>query len=639
MKRMAPAPGDVFGLLHPFSDAHTLGLASVAQLLEDCGYRAVIGGEDLCRAVEAIRLPEHAAKVRQWIEQRSIAHLGFSFRLDPGAGATRFEELVHFLRAHGLLAEAGGPVRGLFFAGLPATCKRVARALGDRVQTFDGSETPRETLIKFGLSPRSLPSEYLAEDEYDESRRQFASDMLNREVPDRIAPFAHHDYPEFGSRRDTLIARLKSARNRGILPLMRAHVGPYHADRELAVEQFRDWCARLADDGFLDVLSIGTSQLTQSHFGLDWSGLPNGGGVPIQNEAEYVSVYEASRPMLLRTYAGTRLVNRMAVLHERTLNMAWHALSLWWFSRIDGRGPNDVLTNLRQHFRTLAFISKVSKPFEPNIPHHFAFRGADDVTYVASGVLAAGAAKRVGIRYLVLQNMLNTPRSTWGIQDLAKARVLLRLVREMEDSSFRVVYQPRAGLDYFSSDPNVARCQLAAVSALMDDVEPGNDNSPDVVHVVSYSEGYELANPDVVNESVRITRAAIGEYREARKRGRAFDVGSSKLLAERTAQLEHEVRLVMKAMEQSIPDLYSPMGLYIALWAGFFPVPYLWECRDEFAHATTWKTRVDRGMVRVVDDDGRFISTAERLALASEAARRFREPSGANGQALTLSEN
>ncbi|MGQ9881463.1 MAG: hypothetical protein ACUVSV_11465 [Armatimonadota bacterium] len=111
--------------------------------------------------------------------------------------------------------------------------------------------------------------------------------------------------------------------------------------------------------------------------------------------------------------------------------------------------PYSVRENLHQHLEALRFIAESGKPFEPNIPHHFAFRGTDDISYVVSSVLAARTAKRLGVRTLILQNMLNTPKATWGIQDLAKSRALLSLVRELEDENFRVILQPRAGLDYF----------------------------------------------------------------------------------------------------------------------------------------------------------------------------------------------
>jgi hypothetical protein len=609
--------GDVVGLVHPFVDAHTLGLSSVAQLLEDCGYRAILAGEDVCHAVEKPQEAKGQSHLRRWIDENRVTHIGFSYRLDPDLAADAFSLLVHVLRDQGLLQESGGKVRGLFFAGLPAACDKVQRAHGERVAVFRGDEGVVDTLTSLGVPPERVPQVVAEEERYDQARLAFGRRIMERELPDRIAPVDRSGYPEYGTRRDTLIARL----DHSLPPLMRAHVGPYMPNRLQAVQEFLSWCRRLAKSGYLDILSIGTSQLTQSDFGGDWGDTPNGGGVPINSEEEFRQVYDASRPMLVRTYAGTSRVPELAKVYEETLNIAWHALSLWWFSRIDGRGPNSVLENLGQHFETLRFIARTNKPFEPNIPHHFAFRGADDVTYVASAVLAARAAKRLGVRTFILQNMLNTPRSTWGLQDLAKARVMLALTRELEDRNFRVVYQPRAGLDYFSAQPEKAKVQLAAVSALMDDVEPETPRSPDVVHVVSYSEGYALADPDVVDESIRITRCAIDEYRKLRASGNVPDAAHSEDVRERTEGLGRDVRLLLDAMEQAIPDLYTPEGLYRAFWSGFLPAPYLWECRQEFRRAVAWKTRPVRGAIQVVDDRNQPVSIEERIGIASEQAR------------------
>lgn len=137
---------------------------------------------------------------------------------------------------------------------------------------------------------------------------------------------------------------------------------------------------------------------------------------------------------------------------------------------------------------TLRFIAETGKPFEANVPHHFAFRGADDVTCVVSAVLAARFAKAHGIQTYVQQIMLNTPKHLWGIRDLAKSRAIMLLVRRLEDEKFRVILQPRGGLDYFSPNETKARTQLAAVSAMMCDIEPWQSDMPPVVHVVSYSE-------------------------------------------------------------------------------------------------------------------------------------------------------
>jgi hypothetical protein len=305
-----------------------------------------------------------------------------------------------------------------------------------------------------------------------------------------------------------------------------------------------DWARMLAASGYLDVLSLGTSQLTQSRFGEDWSGLANGGGAPVQNADEYRAILEASRPMLVRTYSGAKDVPALARIHEESLEIAWHALSFWWFCLLDGRGPNDLGTNLRQHVETARYIASTGKPLEPNVPHHFMFRGSDDVTYVVSAVLAARAAAQAGIRHLIVQTMLNTPKRTSGISALARARAILTLVEDLRRAGMRITLQPRAGLDYFSADLNLARAQLAAATAFMDDIEPGIETSPQIIHVVSYCEAAELATPAEVDESVRITRAALDEYRRLRRRGDIDDMAANADAARRHDELTQDARTV-----------------------------------------------------------------------------------------------
>ncbi len=622
-----PLRGDeVLGFIHPAIDAHTLGISSVGQLLEDCGYPVVIADAQVCAAANE---PSHLDNVEiliNWLHRNGITRLGFSYRLDPGEGAARFGRLLYQLRERRQFAEQGGVLRGVYFAGLPAACERVEREHGSLVEVFDGDETPTETLRKLGVPAERIPSAVSAEAEYDAFRLRFGQELVESGKHLQVAPPDRSGYPEFGTRRDTVLARLQHAQRLAQPPLMRAHVGPYLPDREAAVKLFLDWTHQLAQTGFLDVLSIGTSQLSQSHFGRDWTGLPNGGGVPLNSPDEFRLVWQTARPMLVRTYAGTRDIPQLARMYEATIHIAWHALSFWWFCQIDGRGPYPVRENLQQHVETLRFIAQSGKPFEPNIPHHFAFRGADDVSYIVSSVLAARTAKRLGVRTLILQNMLNTPKSTWGIQDLAKSRALLTLTRELEDESFRVVHQPRAGLDYFSPDLQRAKAQLAAVSALMDDIEPHDPNSPPIIHVVSYSEASHLADPPVVSESIQITIAALQEYRRLRQKGEVEDMSRHPEVLARTEELLEGGRAVLKAIEESVPDPCTAEGLYTIFWAGFLPVPYLWEGREEFAHAVRWQTRVVRGSVKVVDENGVPIAPAERARIAAEIARSRASP-------------
>jgi hypothetical protein len=362
----------------------------------------------------------------------------------------------------------------------------------------------------------------------------------------------------------------------------------------------------------LDVLSIGSSQLTQSNFGEDWEGLKNGGGVPINSPIEYRVISEKARPMLTRTYAGTKNIISLAKMHEETLNISWHALSFWWFNELDGRGINSLLENLKEHFETIKYITSTNKPVEPNVPHHFAFRGADDITYIVSGFLAAKACKLLGVRHLILQNMLNTPRNTIGIQDLAKGRTMLRLVKELEDDFFDVSLQSRVGLDYFSTDLEEAKIQLSAATCLMDDIDPYNENSPEIVHVVNYCEAVHLANPEIINESIKITLATLKKYRAAKKMNNVPNMLQDASTKIRTEELYYEAKEAITFLEKNIPNLYTPEGFYKIFIDGFLPVPYLIDVENKFPKARMWNTAYKDGGIKVIDEKGNVINTIER---------------------------
>ena len=604
---------DCFGLVRPAVDAHTLGISSVEQILRDCGFATLVADAAACEAFGTPLAPKSVAIIEHWLRENRVTVLGFSYRLDPQEGPAVFERLVHELKSRRLLVAQGGPIRALYFAGLPAACQIVKDRVPEANGVFCGDETPAETLGILGVSAKAIPNELAEGIAYDETRLAFGRDLIQKAKHLAVKPVDRSGYEGFGAKTDTLIARIRDGQERRLPPLMRAHVGPYLPDREEAVRQFSEWTRRLAASGYLDVLSIGTSQLTQSDFGADWAGKPNGGGVPLNSPEELAAVWQAARPMLVRAYAGTRNIPGLAKMYEKTINIAWHALSLWWFCKIDGRGPYSLQENLQQHVETLKYIATTGKPFEANVPHHFAFRGADDVTYIVSAVLAARLAKSMGIRNFILQNMLNTPKYTWGIQDLAKSRALLRLVRQLEGESFRVILQPRGGLDYFSPDLDKAKVQLAAVTALMDDIEPNDPLSPRMIHVVSYSEASHLADPAVVNESIQITRCALEEYRRLRKEGLIDDMAAHAEVAARTEALVAQAAPILGHIEATIPEPYTAEGLYRVFASGFLPVPYLWGCRQEFPKAVVWQSRLVRGAMRLVDDQGHPLGAVERL--------------------------
>lgn len=603
---------EVFGLLKTAIDVHTLGITTIANLLRDCGYECYIAPTEISIALENIHKLNNYSLIQKWLKDHNITRLGFSYRLDPQEAKDYFGHLLYEVQAHNLFYENGGTLRGVFFAGLPEACELVERTFGSNILVFPGDETPIESLKKLGVPDYKLPKDLQLTSQYDDMRWNFAKNLVESKRYVSTMPRDHLGYKEAGTKTDSFVKRLNYCKEKRSLPLTRAHVGPYNPNRLEAIKEFLSWEKELADAHLLDVLSIGSSQLTQSRFGEDWGDSPNGGGVPVNSEQEYMMIKEAASPMLVRTYAGTKNVPEMAIMHECCLNIAWHALSFWWFCEIDGRGTNTVLENLREHFETSKYIASVGKPLEPNIPHHFAFRGADDITYVISGFLAVKAAKKMGVKDLILQNMLNTPKYTIGLQDLAKGRAMLKLARELEDENFSVHLQARAGLDYFSPDLDKARIQLAAVTALMDDLEPDNINSPEIIHVVSYSEALSLATPPIINESIQITLSALDRYRDLRKRGKIENMLYHQELNERVESIYQEAKESILILEQYIPNLYTAEGFFKVFEEGFFPVPYMLDSNNKYPEATKWNTAIKNGGIRVVDDKGNIIRTITR---------------------------
>lgn len=605
---------DVFGFLKSGLDAHTMGVNAALQLMSDCGYSTVLASEEICRDSEFLSQIDSSRRFSAWIRERNITVLETSYRLDPRAGAKWFGCIMEFLRKNRLLSEQGGSVRQLFFAGLTETCRLVKKDWGDRVEVFVGGETPRETLVKSGVPSSRIPNSIVSNSVYDETRLAFGRELIRSGRHLAVKPYDRSGYPEFGTFDDSLMKRLEYARSRGELPLFRAHMGPYLEERKEALQMFYEWVRKTAEARYLDILSIGSSQLTQSDFGEDWAGKTNGGGVPINSEQEFRMAWDSARPMLVRTYAGTKNLPELARMYNRTINNAWHALSLWWFCQLDGRGELSLQENLQQQFAAIDVVVRSGKPFEPNVPHHFAFRGADDVTYVVSTVLAARVAKKSGVRTMVLQNMLNTPSNTWGVQDLAKARAVLRLVGELTSESFKVIYQPRAGLGYFAPDLEKAKVQLAATTALMDDVDPHDESCPEIIHVVSYSEALFLATPEVISESIQITRCALAEYRRLRRKGLVDDMTDNDEVRFRMEELVDSARKILAAIDATIPNVETPAGLYRVFKCGFLPVPDLMGCRDEFPLATMWKTRFCNGGYRLVSGAGDVLSAVDMVS-------------------------
>lgn len=602
---------DTIGFAKTSLDAHTLGIASISNFLQECGFKTVVTDSIVSKAFSNPGNINNLSIIQKWIIENNITILCFSYRLNADDAVLIFQKLMYQLQDKKLLKKTGGLIKKIFFAGLPDACNEI-KYLYKNIGIFYGGESYLESLKIFGIDPSIAPLNLVNKHSYDIALENFGKEVIKNGDYLSILPVDRHKSKCFGTNKERLVDRIQHGRINNLPPVIRAHAGPYMQNRKESVKQFIDWAGQLASGGLLDILSIGTSQLTQEKFGEDWHGLPNGGGVPLNSPLEYSRIYSASSPMLVRTYAGTKNIKKLAEMYESTINIAWHALSLWWFSQIDGRGPNTLLDNLSEHFDTIQYIAKMGKPYEANVSHHFAFRSSDDVSYIVSAVLAAKAAKKMGINDFILQIMLNDPKQTSGINDLAKARATLKLVRNLEDRNFRVYLQTRAGLDYLSHKTEKAKKQLAEVTALMDDIEPFNNNSPDIIHVVSYSEGNNLATPDIIEESIKITRYSLDKFRTLRKKGLIDDMSKHPDVKKRMNFLIEEAKTVLNTIENCINDPYSPQGFYNIFKMGFLPAPQLMYCREEFPEAIRWQTKIKNGGVDIYED-GKIIPARERM--------------------------
>ena len=600
-----------FGFVKPFIDVHTLGMASISGLVKSCGYYSVVCNPEVSHALDNPDTDDNAALIAEWLRNHRITHLGFSFRLHPEKGQELFGKLMKVIQNHDI---AASQIKLLAVAGLPDLCRRIGQEYSGRVITFNGSEDQTETLIRLGIPLDDIPLSLKESYEYNRELENFGNRLIAEGSYLNKKP-AQLNYPEFGKPSDNILLRSLAKKSCSPYPVFRAHAGPFLPDRNESLKLFGCWLDDLSGGGFLDVLSIGSSQLSQSRFGSDWDNHNNGGGVPFNSEKELAEMLAHAAPMLLRAYSGTRNVKEYAEMLHRSIRNAWHALSLWWFNRLDGRGPLTLRQGLEEHCETIRYAASVNDAFEPNTGHHFSFRGADDLSSVVATLLAVKLAKISGIKTVILQSMLNTPRNISFIQDIIKSRTLLTLASELESTGFRVLFQPRAGLDYFAPDTDKARVQLAAVTALMTDITEGYFNPADIIHVVSFSEGVGLADPPVINESIRICQAVIEEYPQYRQKTGLEHFAGGKEIDQKVENMVADARIFIHYLETEYPNLYSPAGLYDIFRNGVLPVPFLWECREEFPDAVNWNTALINGAVTLVNSSGNEIGINHRISM------------------------
>jgi hypothetical protein len=485
---------------------HIAGLSHFLRLCEEEGYRTINLGP--------------ATQVNELLEQIEIIKpeiCAVSFRLTPEDFEPLLKELISGVEKLSYKPK-------LFFGGTPPVAD-LARRYKNFDQIFDGRETLEETKQRISGKRKT------------KSKVNYPSTLLER---------IEYCFP---------------------LPLIRHHYGEPDLSRTIKGAR------KIAKTGILDVLSIGPDQNSQEYFfspeKMDLT--QNGsGGVPLRKKEDLKAIYDASRCgnyPLLRCYSGTNDLIKWADMLIESINIAWGAVPLCWYSALDGRSKKGISEAIAEKQEAISYYAQNKIPVEVNESHQWSLRDAHDSLAVATAYLSAYNAKKFGVETFILQMMFNTPPSTTPQMDLAKMLAKLEVVTSLEDEKFKVLREVRCGIASLPSQPDIAKGHLSAsivYSMLL---------KPHILHIVGFSEGYKIVTPEILIESCRIGRGAVNLSINCE-----LDFKNDKKILKRKNHLISEAQVILEAIKtigKDIEDpLISPSNLSRAIEVGILDTPH-----------------------------------------------------------------
>lgn len=386
-------------------------------------------------------------------------------------------------------------------------------------------------------------------------------------------------------------------------PLIRHHFG----QPSLAVTVAG--ARKIAEAQVLDILSIGPDQNAQEYFfnpGKMNPGRDGAGGVPLRKEADLKRIYRASRCgnyPLVRCYAGTNNLKKWAKMLSGTINNAWGAIPIFWYSVLDGRSKRPLEKAIRENQETIRWHADQGIPVEINDSHQWGLRQAHDSLETATAYLAAINAKKLGVKNYIFQYMFNTPAGISPAMDLAKMLAKKEMIESLVGKDFTVFTLVRAGLASLDSDPDIAKGQLASSTLLSLALKPH------IVHVVGFSEGDHAASAEEIIESCKIVHGVVKnslvDWPETVK---------DKKVQARKKEIRQEATLILSVIEElgtklkKKNPLTNPEVLSLAVKTGILDAPHLkgGKCAKGFV-----ETAVIDGKCCVIDPKTRRIISEE----------------------------
>lgn len=524
---------------------HVAGVSNFLRLAEIAGWRAVFLGP-------AVSVSEVVSAAKH--EKADL--VGISYRLTPETGENLLADFIS--RADDLR------LKGVRFAfgGTPPVAKKAA-SFNFFEAIFDGSEFTEEVLSYLKGEKRSGK---------DESH-----------------------YPQ-----NAIERRLWKAP----YPLLRHHFGLPTMDA--TVEGIK----KIAKARVLDVISLGTDQDAQENFfrpERQDARRRGAGGVPVRSADDFKKLYEASRMgnhPLMRTYSGTDDFIRQAELFMATINNAWCAIPLFWFNRMDGRGPWDLAGSIIEHQKVMSWYGERNIPVELNEPHHWGMRDATDVVFVVSAYLSAYNAKKFSVRDYIAQLMFNSPPAASDAMDLGKMLAVIEMIAPLSGPDFRIWFETRTGLLSYPLESAAARAHLSSSIYLQMSLRP------DIVHIVGHTEADHAATADEIIEASLMARRSI----ENALRGQP-DMTGDAMVQKRKETLISEARITLEAIRSlagcDIKDpLTDPETLAKSVTVGIMDAPQLKN--NPFAKGEIHTAIIDGACV-AVDANGFPITEEKRI--------------------------
>ncbi|HBT50566.1 MAG TPA: methionine synthase [Petrotoga sp.] len=526
------------------SDVHTAGLLNFLELARNEGYDVIyLGG--------AVPIE----KIIKTIEEETPDIVSISYRL----GADAFENLIkEFIEK---IKQLKNYEKIDFIFGGTVETSQVAKKYDFFKKIFDGSEEEEDVVL------------FLRGQIKYKEEKNFPSTLA-----ERIA--------------------FKSP-----YPLIRHHIGLQ--TMEETIEEIK----RLAESELLDIISLAPDQNCQQYFFEQEKMDPNqdgAGGAPIRNEKDFVAMYEASRRgnyPLVRCYSGTNHMVEFSQVLKRTINNAWAAIPIFWYSELDRRSERNLLDAIKENMEGIKWNAENGIPVEINDAHQWELRYAHDSLAVATTYLAAYVAKKLGVRWYVQQYMMNTPPKLSPKMDIAKSLAKLELVETLKDETFTPYRMVRTGLLSFPADPNSAMGQLVSSMFYSSYLQPH------IIHVVAYCEAMKRATSKEIIESVKMVKRA----NSLASRGLP-DFASDPEIKERVNLLKEEAMVIIEKIKSISPQkedpLTDPETLYLAVKEGILDAVGL---QGSSAAKGQIKSAVINGGYEAVKENGEVLREAERL--------------------------